>query len=509
MEQKCRDEIHRQHDFFVDWLTAKVANEDVVFQDKCACVLASDMVLIPPSGEFIAQPELETKLRELYGCYEGRVFQLEARDFTVLQTITDEYCLVSYREWQNLDHSEETTLRQSTALFRQKSATPHGVEWVHVHETWIQPPSSATKQTNGIRATPISSKKPSSPPRPTWNPISARSLLSRRRHLYPRLEQEYEQFQLLKDEVDGETVVNGIQTEGWKITTQQGSIADDAWLHQATERLAEISQPTDRNRLQLHKLHDHRRLCLPEMVFSHAHVSLENQQGVKVTFGAYAALREWAQAHQDIPLQSATCYRGVQVLKSIDAASWRDKPLMLKADSLASEFHYDWTFSTPHASSSTMDLSWRALTHSGIRQRLLQDQSVPILFFDDILLYEDDLHDNGQVQLSVKLRVMPTCAYCLERLWLRVDQVLVRVRDTRLMLEFDSQGGTLYRDVQWRECPWEELESRGLPAEVKAWCAPAETEQAEMRAFQELLTKLPTVPLPEDLPAYAVFRDGV
>jgi hypothetical protein len=54
----------------------------------------------------------------------------------------------------------------------------------------------------------------------------------------------------------------------------------------------------------------------------------------------------------------------------------------------------------------------------------LTDQSVPI-FFDEVILLEDDLHDNGEVQISVKLRVMPTCVFILSKLFL-VDGVLPR-----------------------------------------------------------------------------------
>lgn len=31
----------------------------------------------------------------------------------------------------------------------------------------------------------------------------------------------------------------------------------------------------------------------------------------------------------------------------------------------------------------------------------------PILFYDDVTLFEDELHDHGAVQLNVKVRVMP------------------------------------------------------------------------------------------------------
>lgn len=52
--------------------------------------------------------------------------------------------------------------------------------------------------------------------------------------------------------------------------------------------------------------------------------------------------------------------------------------------------------------------------------------------FSQVLLYESDLDDNGVVQMSVKLRVMGKAWYVLLRFWLRVDSVMVRLREVRL-----------------------------------------------------------------------------
>eukprot|EP01018_Ginkgo_biloba_P006674 Gb_14468 [translate_table: standard] len=79
----------------------------------------------------------------------------------------------------------------------------------------------------------------------------------------------------------------------------------------------------------------------------------------------------------------------------------------------------------------------------------------PILFYDEVVLYEDELADNGVSLLTVKVmiltvleilvicawsneRVMPTCWFLLLRFWLRVDGVLMRVRDTRMYCAFES-----------------------------------------------------------------------
>ena len=41
--------------------------------------------------------------------------------------------------------------------------------------------------------------------------------------------------------------------------------------------------------------------------------------------------------------------------------------------------------------------------HAGIPLHKLARQDIPILFYDDVTLYEDELHDNGIANLSVKI----------------------------------------------------------------------------------------------------------
>jgi type 2A phosphatase activator TIP41 len=68
----------------------------------------------------------------------------------------------------------------------------------------------------------------------------------------------------------------------------------------------------------------------------------------------------------------------------------------------------------------------------------------PILFFDEVDLYEDELGDNGMSLLSIKIRVMPARLLLLSRFFLRLDDVIFRIRDTRVYVEFES--GQVIRD---------------------------------------------------------------
>lgn len=79
----------------------------------------------------------------------------------------------------------------------------------------------------------------------------------------------------------------------------------------------------------------------------------------------------------------------------------------------------------------------------------------PILFFDEVDLYEDELGDNGMSLLSIKVRVMPGRLLLLSRFFLRLDDVIFRVRDTRVYVEFET--GHVMRDYSVMEAPYSKL----------------------------------------------------
>ena len=79
----------------------------------------------------------------------------------------------------------------------------------------------------------------------------------------------------------------------------------------------------------------------------------------------------------------------------------------------------------------------------------------PILFFDDVMLYEDELADNGIAMLSVKVRVMPARMLLLCRFFMRLDNVLVRLRDTRVYVDFERSE--VIREYVAREEDYEKV----------------------------------------------------
>eukprot|EP00271_Cylindrocystis_brebissonii_P006946 TRINITY_DN19919_c0_g1_i2.p1 TRINITY_DN19919_c0_g1~~TRINITY_DN19919_c0_g1_i2.p1 ORF type:complete len:577 (+),score=97.25 TRINITY_DN19919_c0_g1_i2:336-2066(+) len=97
----------------------------------------------------------------------------------------------------------------------------------------------------------------------------------------------------------------------------------------------------------------------------------------------------------------------------------------------------DATRGIADTSSALSPLTWQPCEER-IDWALLERRD-PILFYDEVILYEDELADNGIALCSAKVRVMPGSWFVLFRFWLRVDGALIRLRDTRLFCALDSR----------------------------------------------------------------------
>lgn len=99
---------------------------------------------------------------------------------------------------------------------------------------------------------------------------------------------------------------------------------------------------------------------------------------------------------------------------------------------------YDWSYSTTYRGT-VEGPAERAFqpTEKSIPIELLKRRD-PILFFDEVVLYESELDDNGTSMYTAKLRVHEKRMLLLCRLFMRLDNVLVRIRDTRVYVDFDK-----------------------------------------------------------------------
>lgn len=121
---------------------------------------------------------------------------------------------------------------------------------------------------------------------------------------------------------------------------------------------------------------------------------------------------------------------------------------------------FDWSYSTDYkgttSSSSSTSPAFQP-TDTPIPLALLKRPD-PIQFFDDVMLYEDELADNGIAMLSCKIRVMPARLLLLVRFFMRLDGVLIRIRDTRVFIEFAT--GEVIREYTAREEKYEVVRKR-------------------------------------------------
>ena len=99
---------------------------------------------------------------------------------------------------------------------------------------------------------------------------------------------------------------------------------------------------------------------------------------------------------------------------------------------------FDWSYSTDFKGTLSPTSPPFSACSTPIPIELLKRPD-PILFFDDVMLYEDELADNGIAMLSCKIRVMPARLLLLCRFFMRLDNVLVRLRDTRVYIDFDKK----------------------------------------------------------------------
>ena len=113
---------------------------------------------------------------------------------------------------------------------------------------------------------------------------------------------------------------------------------------------------------------------------------------------------------------------------------------------------FDWSYSTDYTGTVSRNAKDFEPTTQAIPVELLKRPD-PILFFDEVILYEDELADNGIAMLSCKIRVMPDRLLLLLRFFMRLDNVLFRLRDTRVYVDFDNLE--VIREYQSKECEYE------------------------------------------------------
>ncbi|THV08247.1 type 2A phosphatase activator TIP41 [Dendrothele bispora CBS 962.96] len=218
------------------------------------------------------------------------------------------------------------------------------------------------------------------------------------------------------------------------------------------------------NTSELDALHEAVGIPLPEMTFGNNHLTLEHRpSGWKYIFSTQEALRgvkngEMEDGDGGVKVEYADAW-----LKSRTGPS-----SALPMPKTVPTKPYDWTYTTMyqgHTETSSEESSGKSSTFSWTpsnpqnpsHQIPLAEltRPDPILFYAEIPLFEDELHDNGSSALLVRIRVMPTCIFILSRFVLRVDGVLFRTYDTRMYHSLTSSPPLVVRETSGWEAPYD------------------------------------------------------
>ena len=228
---------------------------------------------------------------------------------------------------------------------------------------------------------------------------------------------------------------------------------------------------------------------LPEMVYGSVLELTHAASDTRVHFNAEDALREWLE--EDLPpLKVAAAAKWAEAhklrfgggLPPSKAAGAGSAGPAAAWDTNQDASVYDWTFTTPYRGSlgtASGDPSNGAKRKRWAETSRRVDRGVlmtrdPILFFDELTLYESELDDNGESSVTLKIRVMPKCWLVLMRFWMRCDGVRVRLRETRFFCPFanastETAKPTVVRESARRDESFEELRARGAPGDASQY----------------------------------------
>ncbi|GAA5976763.1 hypothetical protein JCM11641_000864 [Rhodosporidiobolus odoratus] len=219
-------------------------------------------------------------------------------------------------------------------------------------------------------------------------------------------------------------------------------------------------------------------LALPEIIFGNNSLRLcHDPTGFEIKWDANAMLSEVKKGEgwEDRPGAGPVRVKHADEWKRGQASSTSSTA------SLTVQKPFDWTYTTLHRGSFTLPspspsssppsqpapaptFSPAPPSHPGIPLTQLARTDIPILFFDEIPLFEDELGDNGIADATVRIRVNHTSLFLLSRFSLRIDGVLFRQFDIRLFHSFGSSE--IIRETKGREASYEAVRDRVLGPRV-------------------------------------------
>mmetsp|Transcript_2283 Transcript_2283/g.6847 ORF Transcript_2283/g.6847 Transcript_2283/m.6847 type:complete len:252 (-) Transcript_2283:249-1004(-) len=239
----------------------------------------------------------------------------------------------------------------------------------------------------------------------------------------------------------------GISIGGWHFRVEKGPIGSSDELERIGQQLG---------------------IKLPGMVFTRNHVDVDarypgekDESGnadpeakmFRLKFDPIDALKEVGESDPALRVRAARDWESRRTHKDVKTL----------------ENPSDWTFTTKYKGEIVCGVrEVKENTEKDIDYEKLKRRDIPILYYNEVLLFEDELDDNGVSSFTVRMRISRDFFLILVRFWLRVDDVIVRLLDTRYYHAFDEPY--IIRDWRRKEAYISDLPVRGvLPQTVEKW----------------------------------------
>ena len=131
---RARAEIVDLHHFFFEWY--RTVSADKTHFGRFESVIGDGFRMITPRGKILDSDAVHYYDRANRATC-GSDFLISTDDIRAGWE-SDDTIIVSYIEIQH--RGGKHSRRQASAVFTTRSSAPNGVEWRHLHETWLQMP---------------------------------------------------------------------------------------------------------------------------------------------------------------------------------------------------------------------------------------------------------------------------------------------------------------------------------------------------------------------------------
>ncbi|KAF9435280.1 hypothetical protein BGZ76_006577 [Entomortierella beljakovae] len=173
-----------------------------------------------------------------------------------------------------------------------------------------------------------------------------------------------------------EDQTRGIAIHDWVVRSHKTSILNSQEIDSAT---ADLGIP------------------IPEMIFGNNFLSIQHKGGFKLEFKALPAL-----AMVDKSAGSS------DLIKVSYASEWFNTRAQVNREHITDTVKpYDWTYSTKYNGTILSDNQFEKTTSETIDIEQLKKPD-PIFFYDENILFEDELADNGTAVLTTKMKIPPS-----------------------------------------------------------------------------------------------------